>query len=438
MNLDEVLRDIESDIESEVEILEEFQNWIDDTLNDWDSKDVDAPEEAFKSSLRRYEDRISDDMTINELTELYNELEEAYSTPVLNSIRAHIEDIFRYCTDDYSERQISRITEQISQRNDRSLVELREEIVELTNRLDTNPEVVRKIYGKDLEKDPYILVEPDEIAKERLIDHEHNYSALSSISGILSEFTWAPEEVLPLQTQEKYYPSGLVDQQEAVDFIYQIEDINSDCKSVGISAHKAIRKSLIQNLDSSSIVEKALADTVEEWDSATERLSPIITANSTIKEVDMSEYGVAELEESLSRLTDTNYSDRASFESDLEEFGSEFQLWKEGIGEKLKSRQATLDNFKERFEFADGEPPELPKNEEYQDESKIVGALQALGLADSWIETKVEETTNEFSEEGTEVFRELMEGNEVSLKRCSDQTIDELRGFLPVVISIDE
>jgi len=428
---DEARRSIRNDIDR----LDQIETQIYDVRESWEDNRTADEIEDFRDSVVEFSGRLSHESEIDEIQGLLNDIEEAYSDPVLSSIDRNIRYLVDYFGLNVDDEFINEARKNAVETNE-DVATVRDIYTDIHAELRDAPDVVVKQLETSFLKKPILIASPESNIKEPLRRLEKNHSTLTEVTGEVSGYEWSPPQV-PLQDHPKFYPDRTLERERILQQVRECSETYKKVAAHGIKANLAFQNRIDQLL-SDNHIDVAFTSFCEECTKLSNQLDYIEKAENIISFESNAAPQVDALEEQLSQIQNGDYTEFDELRDDLEVLGNLLNDWVRNLTSAWDRQKNLVEKYSDLIDVDDEESPDIDVDIRELVNQDIDSALRSFQNIVEWLESQREESLQQLSDDATRLFDELLRGEDVFYSDYRAGIIDEVSNVINIRLKIQD
>ncbi|MFD1599340.1 hypothetical protein [Halobellus rarus] len=436
MVLKEELETTINRLEENIRQYNQFVEWLDKAGKDWSNR-TEAEQTSFLERIEDYEQYQENEIPPDQIKEIRQELEEAYKEPLIEALRTRIDKFLSIIDLELSEVQLDRIVSRIVDNNKSTLDSARGQFDDHLISVDALDEIPRKYVRSEIQRDPSLLSSPGDELNDILNETTESYEQLKSLSGLLSEYTWIPEDELPLQHSVDNYPY-LSDNTDVIrKQLDKLDEVAAEFSSYDINLEEVYREQIGEILTQDvSNISTRLSTVAEDTDELLQR-QPLLESIEQISKTDnLDDSTTNNLIETYSRTKGKEYNEVQDLKLELSELSSTYERWQKHIIEEWETTASIVKTYCNQFEF--DPPAEFNQIDEFSTalSKNPKEAVNILIRTREWISGRNSELETELETATIELLRELIEQGEVWLGDYDIEAVEGVQNSIPIKLTI--
>jgi len=437
-DLDEVLDNVERQIKSDIDEYTNFQLWCEEAIESWQERNP-AEKESFRQVLREFEYLREEKVEPDEINDVRNRLTEAYREPIAETVR----EIIRSITDElqlgFTSDQIDNYVEIVRNRSDREIQSTREDYQDAKGEVEDLPNPAQAYLQEIISDNDSIILNPRDKLLPEIETASESYDNLSEIADTLSELDWAPEQDSTLEENVSNYPFVDDDLSKHIQKLESIDTLYSEIKDNSLDISDVISNEISESVDEGT---DELLENLEELHESLKHIEKISHKYETATRI--SEVSPRDIPDEDGMITEgpSKYVENVDSVDDLKDsmgyFEQNYRNWESHLERRWNDLVAIIDTYHDQFDY---EIPDSISTEIDILDLLNEGPEQAINTfqeAQEWVDNRGTELSDELDSEAVRLMNELIQEGAIRAKDYDIETIAELHGKVPLVISIDE
>ncbi len=436
MKLEDQLDSAASEIDDELSKLEARRNWLTNAREEWEVRS-ESEKEAFRRSAQPIAQQLETSQSFNEFISLLEDLEEAYQKPVLDALKAQIQEFIEELDIDVSERELDKIHERLEDRFEEELLSARETYSALEEELNAAPDPVKELVKHELNDDPLRLLTPEDTVKSRIDKYTKRFEDLENITSFSKKQTWFPDSILPFESDLERYSEDVASE-SILENINDIGILLDDFAGLDINLAQVTANQIETRIENETL-ESLFNEVVQEVSEIEANTDLLATIEAIETDVEYDSPAIDRIRSSAESVRKEEYTTFEAIKEDLSSLRTALARWESELKEDWAEQRTIIRSYSNNFEFElDEEIAEAMENGAPIEEDPLQ-TYDLIVRSRKWIDAREEDLKDELKhEESLLLLRKLVNTGQVSFDSFKTEHVEEVHSILPLEISIDE
>lgn len=421
-------------LEHQVEKLEEFRSDL-EKKSDQVERMGPREQQAFYSNASSLRENLETINTVDELLALEDTIEDLIRSPLREAALSELDSFLEVVDPELSSETEEEVREKIGNSLPQDLEKITESYQELTPLMRELPEFLTSHVQAAIEERPSILTDPGGAPRELLEQLNNRRDILQELDEVLAgSGGWTPNTTLA--SQEELYDSldYMPAAGKAKKQIREIDQLIEDIEGIGLQVSGLVNEELVRELNDATAESfinpfSSVHGELYALNNAYQNVSDWINDLQAFgKDQGVFEDEIDELLTEHEQLKIREFDSVEALRNRCHSLRDDLRTFIGTLAEQLKIKRQMKEDILEVLDEVQSPEIDFPTDSTGQITPQSVrpdleGALNSLLELDDWFENAFAELGGSFDNDAYEIWKQLYEGDEVSLTPDNQETI---------------